>query len=121
MSQWYELVVFTAADQQYADEVINRLDEEGLIAYRLYRQHVVHLQNNRTEQQFLIKDLARLGRPLEKTIIIDNLKENFCWQKSNGIQIKSYYNDSKDSELLELIPKLTQIAQSETEDVREVL
>lgn len=50
MSQWYELVVFTAADQQYADEVINRLDEEGLIAYRLYRQHVVHLQNNRTEQ-----------------------------------------------------------------------
>ena len=50
MSQWYELVIFTAADQLYADEVINHLDEEGLIAYRLYRQHVVHLQNNKTDQ-----------------------------------------------------------------------
>lgn len=81
----------------------------------------MHLQNNKTDQQYLIKDLVRLGRPLEKTIIIDNLKENFCWQKSNGIHIKSYFNDSQDTELLQLIPILTDIAVNETEDVREVL
>jgi CTD small phosphatase-like protein 2 len=40
-----------------------------------------------------MKDLSRVGRPLERTIIIDNLKENFMWQKDNGIQIKSWYSD----------------------------
>lgn len=79
LSQHYELVIFTAADQGYADEILDKLDTEGLITHRLYRQHAVHMYNNYTGQVQMVKDLSRLGRPLERTIIIDNLKENFCW------------------------------------------
>ena len=43
MSKYYELVIFTAADQHYADEVINRLDATKAITHRLYRQHVTHI------------------------------------------------------------------------------
>ena len=39
MQKLYEVVIFTAAMQDYADWVLDQLDPEGLISYRLYRQH----------------------------------------------------------------------------------
>jgi len=60
------------------------------------------MQNNYTMQVLFVKDLSRIGRDLEKTIIIDNLKENFCWQPSNGIHIITWYDDESDDELLKI-------------------
>jgi len=54
----------------------------------------------------VVKDLSKIGRPLEKTIIIDNIAENFILHKDNGIFIKSWYDDPKDTELRDLIPLL---------------
>ena len=42
MSKNFELMIFTAAQQDYADTVINHLDPSGsLFAKRFYRQHTV--------------------------------------------------------------------------------
>ena len=41
MSQFYEIVIFTAADQQYADEILDKLDVNRRISHRLYRQHTL--------------------------------------------------------------------------------
>ena len=36
--QWYEIVVFTAGEQEYADEILNYIDASGtLFKKRLYR------------------------------------------------------------------------------------
>ncbi len=43
MSKHYELVIFTAAMQDYADWVLDQLDNKQLISHRLYRQHALHL------------------------------------------------------------------------------
>jgi len=52
-----------------------------------------------------------IGRDLKKTIIIDNLKENYdstC--PNNGIEIESWYGDDMDDkELIKLIPFLKAI------------
>merc|ERR1740115_134733 len=37
----YELVIFTAATQDYADWVLDQADPHGLIKHRLYRQHAL--------------------------------------------------------------------------------
>lgn len=37
MAKFYELVIFTAAMQDYADWVLNQLDPQKWIAHRLYR------------------------------------------------------------------------------------
>ena len=37
MAQIYEVVIFTAAMQDYADWVLDQLDPQGYIKYRLYR------------------------------------------------------------------------------------
>jgi len=39
MSKFYELVIFTAGLQEYADLMLEILDPKKLIKYRLYRQH----------------------------------------------------------------------------------
>ena len=43
MAKHYEIVIFTAALQDYADYILDILDEnKNLISYRLYRKHTVH-------------------------------------------------------------------------------
>lgn len=69
------------------------------------------------------KDLRNLGRDIKKTIIIDNLRENF-WTTcpNNGIEIISWYGDDlDDTELLKLIPVLKTMAINQERDVRKVI
>lgn len=69
----YEIVIFTAAEERYANFIIDKLDTGGdLIKDRLFRQHLT-----RTGYRMFIKDLERLDRPLNRCLIIDNLSENF--------------------------------------------
>jgi CTD small phosphatase-like protein 2 len=67
MTQYYEIVVFTAGLKDYADWILNDFDKAGYITSRLYRDHT------RFRNGIYVKDLSRLGRNLQKTIIIDNL------------------------------------------------
>lgn len=39
MAKHYEIVIFTAATQSYADWVLNEIDPNKYISHRLYRQH----------------------------------------------------------------------------------
>ena len=67
MSKHYELVIFTAAMQDYADWVLDNLDPTNIISYRLYRQHAVR------NGPVFIKDMSKIGRDLSKIIIVDNV------------------------------------------------
>ena len=66
----------------------------------------------------IIKDLSKLGRSLQKTIIVDNLAENFLLQKDSGIFIKTWTDDKYDTQLRDLIPLLKAIVVQEVKDVR---
>jgi len=107
----YELVIFTAATQDYADFVLNELDKNKRISYRLYRQHTC--QNEYSNN---IKDLSKLGRDINKTIIIDNVKDNFQLQKENGLHIKDFYDDVNDTELIDILPDMINLATRENQD-----
>ena len=96
LSNYYELVIFTAGLQDYADWAIDFIDANRYISHRLYRQHTILLETGN------IKDLSKIGRDIKKVIIIDNLRENFKLQQENGIWIKTWYDDFKDTALIEL-------------------
>lgn len=100
MAEIYEVVIFTAAMQDYADWAIDQIDTGNWISERLYRQHTSMYKGG------YIKDLSRIGRDLNKTIIVDNVAENFQKQPENGILIKSWYDDPQDDALFELGPLL---------------
>lgn len=100
----YELIIFTAATQDYADWVIDQIDPDRLIHHRLYRQHALPWG------PIFVKDLSRMGRDLDKVLIIDNVQENFMLQPHNGIFILSWYDDPNDTALFALTPLLEELA-----------
>jgi len=99
----YEIVIFTAATQDYADWVIDQIDPDRLIVHRLYRQHALPWG------PIFVKDLSRIGRDLDRVIIIDNVQENFMLQPHNGIFILSWYDDPNDTALFALTPLLDEV------------
>jgi Dullard-like phosphatase family protein len=116
LGKYYEIIVFTAATQDYADLLIDAIEENKIyFDYRLYRQHAVIIDND------FVKDLNRLGRPIDKIIIVDNMPQNFRLQKDNGINIRAFWGeDPYDTALIELTPILENIAK-EGGDVRKGL
>ena len=116
IDQYYELIIFTAATQEYADLLIDAVEENKIyFEHRLYRQHTVIIDND------FVKDLSRVGRPLDKIAIVDNMPQNFRLQKENGINIKAFWGEEVyDTALIDLAPILINIAQ-EGGDIRDGL
>ena len=110
----YELVVFTAGTKEYADPIIDIIEQkEKFFVKRLYRQHTIYRDNT------FIKDLTKLGRDLSKIIIVDNMPQNFRLQKENGILINNYFGQDNGDNTLQLLGDiLLKIAQSPGKDVR---
>ena len=112
MGKYFEIVIFTAAAEDYADLVLKELDKKNNISYRLYRKH--------TEQKngVFLKDLSKLGRDITKVCIIDNNRENFDLQPENGLHISSFLGEQNDTELFLLSKDLLMIINDDKEDIR---
>ena len=116
MSKIFEIVIFTAALKDYADSILDVLDpNKKLINYRLYRQHtsVVGIT--------YCKDLSKIGRDLGKTIIVDNLADNFKLQPNNGIHILTWLDDMKDTQLYDLGKILKDLVSRQPADIRPII
>ena len=116
MSKYFETVIFTAAMKEYADSILDLIDpEKKLINFRLYRHHTT------ISGISFVKDLSKLGRDLNRTIIIDNLADNFKLQQNNGIQIGTWIDDMKDTQLNDLGKILIEIVNKKPQNIRNII
>ncbi|KAH9942434.1 NIF-domain-containing protein [Epithele typhae] len=113
MGEIYEIVVFTASLSKYADPVLDKLDVHRVVSHRLFRESCYNHRGN------YVKDLSQLGRPISDTIIIDNSPASYIFHPNNAVPVSSWFNDPHDTELTDLCPFLTDLAQ--VDDVRGVL
>jgi carboxy-terminal domain RNA polymerase II polypeptide A small phosphatase len=90
MSKYYEIIVYTASIQSYADPILNQLDKNRVIRSRLYRESCVDCGDG----SYRIKDLSLLGRDLSQTIIVDDYTMSYLFQPDNAIDI-TYIPDYK--------------------------
>ena len=113
MKKYFEVIVFSLYPQKIGDYLIDTLEKkEKYFDYRFFIQHSILVENE------FVKDLNRIGRKIDKMIIVDNLPQNYKLQKKNGINIKSYWEeDYNDVALGELAQILINIIQN-GEDVR---
>ncbi|KAH8361173.1 hypothetical protein KR200_003753, partial [Drosophila serrata] len=113
VTNWYDVVIFTASLEDYANQVLDVLDAgRGILNRRYYRQHC-------RADKFLTKDLNILGTDIGRTFIIDNLPKAYAHFPNNALPIKSFFYDPEDIELLKILPFLD--ALRFTNDVRSVL
>lgn len=111
LSEFCEIVIFTGSKSCYADSVIDGLEVKNFIDHRLYRQHTTSYNG------YYIKDLSKLGRPLNKIIIIDNIEENYQLQMCNGLNISNYEGEDNDFELEYLLKDLLPVVQKPGKDI----
>ena len=114
MKKYYELVLFTSATKDYADPLVDLIEsKEKIFDYRLYRNHTIIYED------ILVKDISKLGRSIEKMIIVDNLPQNFRLQKENGIMIKAFWGDDIYDNALTELKKILILIANKFDDVRE--
>ncbi|XP_038981510.1 CTD small phosphatase-like protein 2 isoform X5 [Phoenix dactylifera] len=114
VAQMFEIVVFTASQSIYAEQLLDMLDpEKKLISQRIYRESCIFSDGSYT------KDLTILGVDLANVVIIDNSPQVFRLQVNNGIPIKSWFDDPSDHALLQLLPFLESLA--DADDVRPII
>ena len=115
LSKHFELVLFTAAEEDYTGIVLNELNRNNYITHILCRKYT-EFKNG-----CYIKDLSKLGRDLKRVCIVDNNKDNFSLQPENGLFISSYYGEQNDNELSFLCNDLMKIIEIQPDDIRTVL
>ncbi|CAM0882005.1 unnamed protein product [Alopecurus aequalis] len=114
MAEMFDVVIFTASQSVYADQLLDRLDpEKKLFSKRFFRESCVFTESGYT------KDLSVIGVDLAKVAIIDNTPQVFHLQVNNGIPIESWYNNPLDEGLPQMIPFLETLAVAD--DVRPII
>lgn len=114
LAKHFEVGIFTAAEEVYAGPVLDTIDPNGLIAFRLYRDSTVEFQGT----QF-VKDLSRLGRDLRRTVLVDNNLQATLASPDNSLMIEDYYGDNSDMELKRILSLLRRL--DRLDDIRPML
>jgi Dullard-like phosphatase family protein len=99
MSKYFNLILYTASQKQYADKVLNLLDpHKNLFCLRLYRDSCYRFSKN-----FLLKSIQIIeGIDYSQTLILDNSLICFFSELSNIIPILSFFGNIHDQELMKI-------------------
>uniref|UniRef100_A0A1A7WFM5 Mitochondrial import inner membrane translocase subunit TIM50 n=1 Tax=Iconisemion striatum TaxID=60296 RepID=A0A1A7WFM5_9TELE len=111
----YEIVIFTAETGMTAYPLIDSIDPQGFVMYRLFRDATRYMEGHH------VKDVSCLNRDTSKVIVVDCKREAFQLQPFNGMALKKWDGNSDDRSLYDLANFLKTIALSGVEDVRIVL
>ena len=83
--KWYNLIVFTASVQEYADPVIDWLEQERkYFSRRFYRQHCTFRNGA------YIKDLSSVEPDLSKVMILDNSPLSYIFHEGTSILLRDW-------------------------------
>ncbi|XP_069043875.1 mitochondrial import inner membrane translocase subunit TIM50 [Lepisosteus oculatus] len=111
----YEIVIFTSETGMTAFPLIDSIDPQGFVMYRLFRDATRYVEGHH------VKDVSCLNRDTSKVIVVDCKREAFSLQPFNGLALQKWDGNSEDRALYDLAAFLKTIALSGVEDVRTVL
>lgn len=114
-SKHFEIIVYTAEQGMTAFPILDALDPNGYIRYRLVRGATQLVDGQH------IKNLNRLNRNLRRVIVVDWDRRAVPLHPDNIFAISRWMGNDDDVQLFDLAAFLELIAEHKMEDVREVL
>jgi carboxy-terminal domain RNA polymerase II polypeptide A small phosphatase len=114
----FQVGIFTTAKFVYVEKIMQNLGVDmSSFKFIFDREYCNTKFNNQTRERYLIKSLDRVRRtidfPLEKMLIVDDKPETASENYGNLIQIKPFFYDKNDTELLKLMSYLETIKDAE--------
>lgn len=115
VSQNYEIVVFTASNGFNVYPILDSLDKNNVIMYRLVKNATDYIDGHH------VKNLDRINRDLSRVVMIDWNEDSVKLQRENALVVPRWLGEDEDQQLIQLAEFLNIVAASEVSDVREVL
>jgi len=110
ISHYYEVVIFSDDVFPVALDIVTK--------WNLPVSGVLHRDFCKKKRSHYVKDLSKLGRKLERVLMIDHDSAAFQLQPENGLLIQPFQGDTSDRELADLMEFLKAAATSNV-DLRE--
>lgn len=111
----FEVVIYTNEQGLTAMPIIENLDPQQMIMWKLFRDATKY------EQGHHIKDLSKLNRDLSKVIFLEWDPNGFQLQPENALRVPKWEGDDSDTALVDLAQLLTMIRTSNVDDVRPIV
>lgn len=111
----FEIVIYTSEQGTTAYPMIDALDPQGYISYKLFRDSTKYIDGTHA------KELNQLGRDMRRVIHIDWNEAACQTSPANCFILKKWDGNSDDRTLVELSDFIKEIATLGVEDVRPVL
>ena len=116
MHYYYEIIIFSLSEEKITNYLLNSIEKRNkFIDYRLYRENFSIINDE------FVLDLKEIGRPLEKIIIISNIPQIYQLYKENSINIKSYWEENLNDNILTNLMIILKNIVREGGDVRDLL
>ena len=96
MSKHYDLVLWTAGTQSYADPIVDWLDPEKVI----FSKQVYHTERTQSQDRRFVKNFNKLQVALSRVLILDNSEKSYAFQPTNGVPISDFTASNSDTDLL---------------------
>lgn len=104
LSRFYNICVFTASEQKYANKIIDKILPNVNKCYRFFRDSCINMCG------YFVKDLDIIDCPLHKTLLIDDTAGSALKNPKNLVRIKPWNGEKDDDVLKHLIVILEKIA-----------
>jgi len=117
VSQFYEIVIFTASSEDYANDVVKKLDpEKEIIKKVISRKNCIEMKEG-----IMVKDLRIFAdRRISNILLVDDSIYSFAFQIGNGIPVSQYKGNEEDDELEFLSQYLVSMAEEFPESLVEL-
>lgn len=113
MARIYELGVWTASTQGYADPIVERIFPATKPSFVWARDRCTLRFNPDSVEHEWVKNLDKLkrkGRDLNQVLMVDDTPEKLLRHYGNLVRVKSWEGDPSDKELIQLATYLTTLA-----------
>ncbi|OHS93965.1 CTD nuclear envelope phosphatase 1B [Tritrichomonas foetus] len=105
ITKLYDVFVFTSAQREYANLIIDKILPDVKECRRFFRDSCQNLSG------YSVKDLSILRRPLKQILLVDDIMGSALKNPKNLVLVKPWYGEKDDDVLSnELIKVLEQIA-----------